>query len=101
MQGRRSPILFTFNTAYEYEFKTIEAMIGTCHARLIDKTNNITYIIDRSAIMFPIFVYGNELFMPTEYNVHVVVRNRGFEVLNFTRYSLTNHSRRARKVHNK
>ncbi|MDL2297214.1 hypothetical protein LJC37_04585 [Bacteroidales bacterium OttesenSCG-928-E04] len=90
--------LFTFNTAYKYEYKTIDLAkdLWISHYLLIDKTNNITYRID-SGTPFPVFVNGTELFIPTKFMVFSV-REEYLDTLSFKKYSLeTNKLRRRSK----
>lgn len=86
--------LFTFNTTYEYEFKTIDAVkdLWISHYLLIDKTNNIIYRINYN-IPRPVIVYNREIFIPTEYNVFSMLKNKSEEEiekmnLTFDRYLL-------------
>ena len=83
-----SPQLFTFNTSYEYQFKTIDLVkdLWISHYLLIDKTNNITYRMDYGTPL-PVIVCGKELFVPTEFNV-LSVKEANFETLTFNKYSL-------------
>ena len=82
--------LLTFNTAYEYQFKTIALVkdLWISHYLLIDKTNNVTYRINYN-IPRPVIVYDKKLYIPTQYNVFSV-REDNFETLTFDRYSLEN-----------
>ena len=80
--------LFTFNTAYDYQFQTIDLVkdLWISHYLLIDKTNNITYRMDYGTPL-PVIVCGKELFVPTEFNV-LSVKEANFETLTFNKYSL-------------
>ena len=97
--------LFTFNTAYEYELKTIYTVKGLwiSHYLLIDKTNNITYRIDYGT-PYPFIVFDKELFIPTGFNIFSMIMNKSEDEiekmdLTFNRYLLEKFNRRAKKVH--
>jgi hypothetical protein len=85
---------FAFNTACEYEFKSVETLIGPwiSHYLLIDKTNKITYKIGYEHPT-PIFIYDREIFIPTDYNV-LSKKQEKFEALKFSRYLLDGKARR-------
>ena len=106
------PDIFIFNTDYEYKLTDvcrltgkIPATLWISHFLLIDKTNNITYRINYEDRAFPLIIYNGELFKPTELMMYSTLRSAlqpdAFETLIFEKYSLRNHNRRARKVHDR
>jgi len=100
------PFVFIFNTAYEYQFKTIDAVkdLWISHYLLIDKTNKITYRINYGRPVSPIFVYNNEIFIPIEeYNLFSVIWGKDLETfdLDFVRYLLDSDRKYRRKTNKK
>ncbi|MDL2262899.1 hypothetical protein LJC11_05300, partial [Bacteroidales bacterium OttesenSCG-928-I21] len=80
--------LFTFNTAYKYEYKTIYLVkdLWISHYLLIDKTNKITYRIDYGTPS-PVFINDKELFVPTKFMVFSV-NEEYLDTLCFKKYLL-------------